>query len=90
VAPWDQVALDDIEKLVIIGQRPEIPPTSHNVESDESADDSKFMSDLIQACWSQDPNDRPAFSEILETLSTHHHTNKIFIALQGEGEKRGE
>ncbi len=69
VAPWDQVAPDDIEKLVITGQRPEIPLTS-NVESEECADDSKFISDLIQACWSQDPNDRPAFSEILEALSS--------------------
>jgi hypothetical protein len=59
-APWKDLSLDEIERLAIAGERPEIPSTKFNIP--------KKIEDLIRQCWSQDPSDRPGFDEIHEIL----------------------
>lgn len=46
-----------IEKDVIDGKRPEIPPQCP-----------AFIASLMQRCWAQEPNARPTMAEVLEEL----------------------
>ena len=60
-APWKDLSIDEIERLAITGERPEIPSTKFDIP--------KKIEDLITSCWNQDPNGRPSFAEILEILT---------------------
>jgi serine/threonine protein kinase len=60
-APWKDLSIDVIERLAIAGERPEIPSTKFDIP--------KKIEGLIKVCWSNDPNGRPSFAEILEILA---------------------
>jgi hypothetical protein len=51
--PYDSL----IEEQVIAGNRPPIPEQSH-----------PEFTELINSCWHQDPNKRPAFAQVVEQL----------------------
>ena len=59
-APWKDLTLNEIERLAIAGERPEIPSTKFDMP--------KKIEDLIKFCWNHGPSDRPSFAEILEIL----------------------
>ena len=48
-----------LRRKVLKGYRPSL-----------SADIPKNMQNLLQRCWSQDPNERPSFDEIFQLLSS--------------------
>lgn len=50
-----------IARVVKSGLRPVAPPDCP-------------LSDLMQACWAQDPSDRPSFKEILKILTSEYET----------------
>jgi len=56
--PWANIPIWDIPTRVIHGKRPQIPD---NIPKD--------YADIIRKCWAPNPNDRPAFSEILDLLN---------------------
>ena len=56
--PWDSIVqLDEIEKLVINGSRPAIPQGVN-----------PLYQRIIESCWSQDPETRSEFSEIVKMI----------------------
>jgi len=76
--PWVNVPVWDIPTRVIHGKRPQIP-----------GDLPKDYSDLIRRCWASKPDDRPAFSEIVEMLGPIAKRTKKENKKDGKGGKYG-
>ena len=58
--PMSKMKFQEIIRNVINGYRPEIPPDVPNV-----------YREMIERCWSQQPEKRPSFDEIVEDLKTN-------------------
>ena len=60
--PWAEISSPaEIEKLVVAGERPKFDAESKKVK--------KLLQSVSVKCCLQDPNDRPSFQEILNSLN---------------------
>ena len=62
--PWAEISNpDEIEKLVVAGERPNFDP------EEESNEVKKSLQRVSVKCCLQDPNDRLSFEEVLSSLN---------------------
>ena len=62
--PWAEISSpDEIEKFVVAGERPKFDA---ELESNEVK---KLLQRVSVKCCLQDPNDRPSFQDILNSLT---------------------
>jgi serine/threonine protein kinase len=65
--PWAEISnADEIERLVVADERPKFDPEG---EADDCV--KKLLQRVSVKCCLQDPNDRPSFDEILNSLTGH-------------------
>eukprot|EP00955_Chlamydomonas_euryale_P067022 359718-Chlamydomonas_euryale.AAC.6 len=55
--PFAGMPAGDIRAAVLSGQRPEVPLSAPRV-----------LSEIVAACWADEPADRPSFEKVLDML----------------------
>jgi serine/threonine protein kinase len=64
---WDKLGNDQIERLVLSGQRPKIPKSIQERRERDTVLD--LLCTIMSSAWAQFPKDRPTFTQIVKDLN---------------------